>query len=219
MRISRWHANFEGRCTQPLAVLSAAALLLDAPPVHGYNRHLSESDVREAYLFGQRHDQSVGRFFDPYETKIPGRSSEPHVRAIGVRTPYSSAVLRSYKGGNTYSAQRAQTDYGAKADVFEVVVWIDIPVAYALSPQDQLTGPTALLKELNVELSQDQRIAPLKATVPPVFERGGDTGTVSGAELHFEYDVRDVTSAPARVQVTGPDGQGVSATFDLGNLR
>jgi hypothetical protein len=215
MRISRRHASLKGSCTLALAVLSAAAFLVVPPPVHGYNRHLGESDVREAYLFGQRHDLTVAKFFDQYEKKIPPASSAPHVRAIGVRTPYSSVVLRSYQGGSTYTAQRAQADFEAKANIFEIAVWIDIPPRYAANPKD--VSMSALAKSFQIELSQGRTIAPLNVAIPPVIEDSGDS--ISGMALRVEYDVRDVASAPARVKVTGPGAQTVSADFDLTSLR
>ena len=214
MRISRLRDESPCGRHRPLIAVLAAVFLLIPPPLHGYAGHLSDGDVREAYFFGQRHDLSVARFFEPYEKKIVGARSGPHVRAIAVRTPYSSVVLRSYKGGSTYTAHRAQTEFAARANVFEVVFWIDIP----LSPRDALLNPISLLKEFKVELSQEQLISPVNAVVPAFLEKD-DSGGVIGAEVHVEYDARDLTSAPVRVQVTNASGQTASADFDLVKLR
>ncbi|HMD32111.1 MAG TPA: hypothetical protein VKG84_09380 [Candidatus Acidoferrales bacterium] len=221
MLILRWHKWLRGGSTRALATLIATAILLSSPPLRGYDKHLTENDVREAYFFGQRHDQSVGQFFNRYERKTSGEGSDPHVRAIGIRTPYSSVVLRSYGNGNTYHEQRAQRDYAAKANLFEVAVWVNVPFDFPVNPKDPSLSRAAneIAKLFKVELTQGETAVPVKFTMPALPEAQTEGGNITGVQIYIEYDVRDVASAPAHVRVTGPEGLTAAADFDLSTLR
>jgi len=207
------------RVRRLVALFSAAAFLLSPALLHAFHHHLSEEDVREAYFFGQHHDLRVGKFFDAYEKPFRHAAHDPAVRAIGVRTPYSAAVLRSYKAGNTFSAQRAWQDYTERPQVFEVVVWIDVPLAAAQQTY-VLNSAGTFLKMFAVKLSSQERIVdPRKTLVIPQYLARGDSSVLSGAEMHFEYDVQEVASAVASIQVTSQTGKIVAASFDLAALR
>ena len=203
-----------------LALFGVLVILLNPALLSGYHRHLSEDDVREAYLFGQRHDLRVGKFFDAYEKRFTPAANEPSVRAIGVRTPYSAAVLRSYKGGNTYSPQQAWKDYTERAGVFEVVVWIDIPFRNP-ALQTRAVDPTVAIQQMfTVEFSSQERVlAAQKTLAVPQYYSGGDSSALTGVDMHFEYDVQGVASAMIRIQVTSQSGKTVTADFDLAALR
>ena len=203
------------------AVITAAVFLCAPPLLPAYQRHLSEDDVREAWLFGQRHDLHVARWFDAYEKKVAphGKPGDPSVRAIGVRTPYSAVVLRSYQRGNTYSGLQAWKDYTNVARTFEVVVWVDYPInSFA---QGNIADPTALI--LNIfavkVTSRDRELTSSKTTVVPQYSGGIEVSTLTGAELHYEYDVRSVRSAVLRIEVSNRLDSTVSADFDLEELR
>jgi hypothetical protein len=211
---------------RPLAI-ALAMLWLTPQSLSAYLQQLTEENVAEAYALGQRRDSQTGAFFNRYEKTFTGphskgpRSSGPQVRAVSVRTPYSLAVWRSYQGAATYTLPKAQADYQASANKLEVVVWIDVPMRYAQNLAG-LQGPAAeFWRSFTVELSQENKIAARRVSGQQnVFS--GDTGGVAvaaTAEVHAEYDFRDVASAPVRVVVTGPDGRKVSAEFDLEKLR
>lgn len=204
-----------------MAILSVGALLLAPALLSAYQHHLTADEIREAYLFGQRHDLRVAKFFDAYEKKFTykGAPGDPRVRAIGVRPPFSAAVLRSYQGGNTYTEQQAHKDYTQRARVFEVVVWIDFPInSAARTDVADLTGPILQMFAVRV-ISGGRELSPQKTSVLPQYFGGGDSSTLSGTDLHFEYDVADVASAVMRIQVAGPHESAESAEFDLANLR
>jgi len=220
VRDSRWRDWLFGGHGRALAALLTAASLFIPPPLVAYHRHLSEDDVREAYLFGQRRGLRVGKFFDAYEKKFTYTANEPSVRAIGVRTPYSAVILRSFKGGNTYSAQQAWKDYTERARVFEVVVWIDIPFRSSASQSRAFDPAVGIQQMFTIELnSQEHVLASQKTLVMPQYFPGGDFSTLSGAEMHLEYDVQSVASDMARIQVTSHAGKTVTADFDLAALR
>jgi len=203
------------------AVFTAAVVLFAPSLLPAYQRHLSEDDVREAWLFGQRHDLRVARFFDAYEKKVAhhGKPGDPSVRAIGVRTPYSAAVLRSYQGGNMYSGPQAWKDYTSAARTFEVVVWVDYPINSLA--QSNIADPAPLVRNtFAVKVtSRDRELASAKTTVVPQYFGGFDSSTLTGAELHLEFDVRDVASAVLRIEVSNRLDSTLSAEFDLADLR
>jgi hypothetical protein len=208
-----------------LRIRRSAALLLflavaGAPfPIAAYQRHLSEDDVREAFLFGQRHDLRVAQFFNAYEKQITysGALSDARVRAIGVRTPYSAAVLRSYQAGNVYSEAQAWKDHQARARVFEVVVWIDFPLNGGPIAPNVADPAAALLRLFTVRLFQQSEIAAQKSLA--VVQSQGDSPYPAVGELHFEYDVRRVASATARIEVMNQSGEKTFVEFDLADLR
>jgi hypothetical protein len=206
-----------------MTALGLAAFLLCPPLLSAYKQHLTEDDVREAFLFGQRHDLRVARFFDAYEKQFvsPGAPGDPRVRAIGVRTPYGSAVLRSYQLANTYSARQDWKDYKARADVFELVIWIDFPVTYIL-PASANADPTDLLMQMfKVHFKQEREVALRRAfgRFEATSLMGGSIGLSNGLEWHLEYNVQDVESAAASVRVTDQSNRTVTAEFDLAALR
>lgn len=216
-------APHHSRLLGPLAVLNAAAFLLTPPNLAAYTRHLSEDDVREAYFFGQRHDLRVAKFFDAYEKQFTSpskpRAGEAYVRAIGVRTPYSSAVLHSYQAGNTYTSAQAWKDYKARESVFEVVVWVTFGATN--SAQTNLADYSGLIRQMfpvRFE-SQDRALAQQRTDLQLEYFGGGDSSILSGAEMHFEYVVQEVASGHARIEVTGPEGMKTIAEFDLADLR
>jgi hypothetical protein len=190
-----------------------ATLLFSSPGLFAYTASLTDNDVREAYFFGQRHDASVGHFFDQYEKALPVPASGFYVRAIGIRTPYSQAVWRSFERGSTYTLGRARKDYAARPDVIQVVVWVTVPNAYAPPVNDPASDVAA---RFTLELSQGHVLHPL-AVPPPIPEMADNS--LAGVQISAEYDVRDVSSAPARVTVKGPQGSPAFADFDLSRLR
>ena len=202
------------------AVFTAAVLLLAPALLPAYQRHLSEDDVREAYLFGRHHNAQVTGFFDAYEKKVAhqGKPGDPSVHAIGVRTPYYAAALRSYLGSNSYSGRQAWNDYTAAASVFEVVVWIDIPTSYTGLAKFVDPGRPILQMFSVKAISEKREIALRKTTTFPQY-LGGDTSALTGVELHFEYDVADVPPSPLHIEVRSTFGATVSADFDLATLR
>ena len=204
-----------------LSAVFIAAVFLSAPSLlPAYQRHLSEDDVREAWLFGQRHDLRVAKWFDAYEKNVPlhSKPGEPRVRAIGVRTPYSLVVLRSFQGGNTYSGLQAWKDYTNVARTFEVVVWVDYPINSLA--QSNIADPTPLvLNTFAVEVaSRDRELSSRKVTVALQNALGTDAA-LAGAELHYEYDVKNVASAVLRIEASNRLDSTVSAEFDLSDLR
>jgi len=198
------------------AVLASLALASSLP---AYIDHLTEEDVVEAYLLGQRHDQNVSKFFRAYEMIFPNVRQSTNVGRIAIRTPYSSVVQTSFERGSAYPMSRAREDYAAKPYQFEAVVTVNTPFAAPWTAADMSDPKSRFWKQFDVELSQDRKIAPLYSSARPLYSTGVDTSSITGSILTIGYDVRDVASRMLRVTVTAPENRSVTAEFDLEKLR
>lgn len=196
------------------------ACLLWPPAVPAYIDQLSENDVLEAYLLGQRRDQDMAKFFKDYEASFPGNAPGLHIHHLAIRTPYCAVVVRSFEAGANYPLRQAVADAAERADVFEVVVWMDAGPNALLSPSDITDFKSRFWGQFEVQLSQGHKIAQRNIRAQPLYSRTGQPSTtVIGAEVFIEYDVHDIASTLLRVQATDPTGQSVSAEFDLDKLR
>lgn len=68
--------------------------------------------------------------------------------------------------------------------------------------------------------NQGKEIKPKSSySVPQHFYTGRGLSGLLGAEVWFVFSASDIASAPLRIVVSTPDGQEVSAEFDLASLR
>ncbi len=199
--------------------LALASLTVAASSLPAYIDTLNEVEVGEAYTLGQRHDQDLAKFLKSYEVQFPNAASGMHVTRIAVRTPYCSVVLNSFERGSTYPMSRARADYAANPYAFIAVVSVSLPFANSWAADDLSSPKGRFWKQFNIELSQNGPIASHDRQARPLYSFGGDSSSIVGAEMTLEYAVRDVASRMIQLQVTGPDRQPVSASFDLDNLR
>ena len=195
------------------------ACLLSPPVVRAYLQELNENDVMEAYGLGQRHDQDTVKLFKDYEIGFPNAIPGLHVHHMAIRTPYCAVVVRSFEGGGNYPLRQAIADAAERADVFEVIVWIDGAANSPMSAGEIADFKSRFWGQFEVQVSQEHKIAPRKMSAQPEYARNGQTSTIIGAEVFIEYDVHDVASAVIHIQATDPGGQSVSADFDLDKLR
>jgi len=190
-----------------------------ASPLCAYIDHLTEAEVDEAYLLGQRHDQDLIRFLRDYETSFGTLTPGTHVRRIAVRTPYCSVVLRSFEKGSTYGMVASREEYAADPDPFQIVVSVDAPSPVQLVVKDVSDPKGQFWKQFNVSVSQDGSPTPRKITAVPIYGYSGSVTVLTGGELRFEYDVRQIGSKLLQIRVTGPGPQDVKAEFDLDALK
>jgi hypothetical protein len=203
---------------------SAASILIASlfcpSALPAYIDQLSDSDVLEAYRLGQRHDQDAAKFFRDYEASFPNAVQGLRVQHLAIRTPYCAVVVRSFEAGSMYPLRQAVADAAERADVFEVVVWLDGAANSSITPNDIADLKNRFWGQFDVQLSQEHKIAPRKMRASPLYERTGrPSTTIIGAQVWVEYDVRDVASALIHIQATDPQGRSVSAEFDLDKLR
>jgi hypothetical protein len=202
------------------------AALLVSPASFGFQSPLSDESVREAYFLGQRHDEKISFFFETYRRYLPAPKSGPHVFMAELLTPFAETVEVSRKHGAGYSAQQAQLDYRTRGDSMRVGVHVGYTSTYGTgfpySP-DKVPGQTGTWKDFQVRLSQKENtIEPRNVSYEGT--RIGTSGKGGGSRptgfiIWLVYDAAQLTSSDASVEVDTPDGQHVTATFDLTRLR
>jgi hypothetical protein len=211
-------------CLRSSQVLIAAALMAAltcaAAASPAYLEHLSESDILNAYNIGQHHDSNLTRFLSDYEKPFPNVAGI-HLTRIAVRTPFCSLVVRSFQGGSFFREKDLRDDYFANPEPFIALLTLDTHVLRPPSPEDVANARSSFWRGYDLQLSQDQPIRVRNISANPIVNLGGpgNTRVVTGGELYFEYDLRDVASSMTHVQVTSPDGKTYVADFDLEKLR
>ena len=206
--------------------IPAAALLMTSGTL-ALEVPLSDEAVREAYFLGQRRDDRTAQFLETYRRYFQIPKSGPHVFAVELLTPYAQAVEASTKHSVGYSAQRARQDYQARGDSFRVGVYVRYTITYGPgipSNPNTVPGQTGTWKDFQVQLSLNGRTLQAQSVR---YERtrmgtGGSKGGGSrptGFIVWQEYSAPDSTSTDAIVEIDTPDGQHVTAYFDLSHLR
>jgi len=219
----------------PVALLALG--LVVAPPARAYDTSLSSHAVREAYSLGLRNDERTAEFLLKYITHLPAPKAGPHVFEIELYTPYSQIVDHFRYPAPGVSAQQAERDYRAQSDTLRVRVLILFPFPptdssqSAPAPSQKAAEKTGIewrsvysWKDFTIHLRQ-QRDGQEK-TIEPIEVRGerysvgvGKSFVRFGVQILLLFSVADVASAPGRIEVQTPDGQRVTAEFDLGKLR
>jgi hypothetical protein len=72
-------------------------------------------------------------------------------------------------------------------------------------------------REFRFGFRQGENIKPKSSYGVPMYR--GDPSTLIGADIWFTFSTADIASTPFQVTVSTPDGQTVSAEFDLASLR
>jgi hypothetical protein len=202
-----------------ISAVFVAACALAPRPLLAYLDRLTEDDVDQAYILGNRHDQDLVKFLRDYETTFGIRTPGLHVSRIAVRTPYCFVVVHSFEKGSTYPMVKAREEFAGQAVPFGVVVSVTGSYQNTYNADDLADPKGNFWKQFAVELSQERTIAARAMRAAPVYGTSGSNTFITGAELYLDYDVRDVASTLARIRVTGPGTQSVTAEFDLDKLR
>jgi hypothetical protein len=195
-------------------------------PVSAFDTPLSDEAVREAYFLGQRHDEKISFFFETYRRYLPAPKSGPHVFMAEMLTPFAEMVGVSLKHSAGYSAQQALLDHRSRGDSMRLGVHVAYTSTYGpgfpYSP-NKVPGKTGTWKDFQVRLSQKEiTIEPRHVSYEGT--RTGSSGKGGGSRptgfiIWLVYDAAQFTSSDASVEVNTPDGQHVTATFDLSRLR
>jgi len=207
----------------------ALIVVLLAEPLAACEQPLRDYSVREAYFLGRRKDEKTAQFLAQYVKRLPLPKRGPHVAEIELRTPYQQVVLRARNAPDGYSSQQASQEYRKQGDRIVVRVLIYLTPTYpAHTPITPIqiepvrVRPEDFWRDFDIRLWQEKEILPQRVIGRP-FYRASDIaggGGLAGAEVELEFAADDVIpSEPARVEILTPDGQRVSATFDLDKLR
>jgi hypothetical protein len=211
-----------------------AALLALPQQTAAFEIPLTDIAVREAYFLGQRNDQKTADFLKLYTRSLPLPDKGPYVSEIHLLTPYAQVVSNSSQHSTGYSAQQAAADYHGRGDTFLLEVRIEFTATYTYNDAVRTAVDTA--SELNRHLypedfwqafrftlsQNDQAFEPSDVRADPIYgssSPGDATSTLRGAIVWLEFDADRFESQPAHVEVVTPEGQHITAKFDLARLR
>jgi hypothetical protein len=208
-----------------------AALLL-SPASFGFQSPLSDESVREAYFLGQRHDESVARFFDGYTRHLPQPKSGPYISSVVFLTPFAQSTQYSSNYVGNYSAQQALRDHRGQEESVKITVEIYLTNSYgpliadpagsgSRSSSALIPRPYDFWRDFRVQVyNGDQILSPTDSGGHPLY-RCGRYGPCRpmGAAIDLEFSAKAFTSDSAIIKVLPPEGDAVSVDFSLFSLR
>jgi hypothetical protein len=200
-----------------------------------YDITLSPVALHDAWVLGQRNDQATAEFLAPYskEISVTNPGATPHIAEMEILTPFALVVDESRQKLSGYTEQQALQAYHRRGDTIIVRVRLMLPSAYPepeRSPQAPPAshGQTAALRPENFWQSfkfavkqHDRVIASRSTHNEPVYSAATKAApsTLDGETVWLEYDAKSISPEPVVIEVTTPDGQTTSTTFDLRSLR
>ncbi len=209
-----------------------SAVLVFPFPSAAFDTPLSDTAVREAYFMGQRHDETLPRFFDKYTKHLPPPKSGPYISSIAFFTPFALVAELSSQQASGYSAQQAQIDHRNRGESVKIIVQIEFTDSYGAliaRPTSSRSGapigyalrPYTFWKDFDVQVfDQEDSVKPFSNSAEPNYICSEDGGcTLTGATLSFEFSPESFTTETATVQITPPEGGIVRVDFDLSSFR
>jgi hypothetical protein len=217
------------RPTQMKHLLLALAALIATQSV-AYDHPLGSHAIREAYFIGS--DNKFAEVLTIYTKNLPAPGTGPDVAQVEVRTPFAQVIVNSHDHSVGYSAQQAAQDYKKNPDTIQVRVQIRATASFAIdslaaAPQvpcqgvQRMNAVNQCFRDFQFRFRQGEEIKPKSSYGVPIYNGGGDGGSsiLVAGDIWFTFSTADIASAPLRVTVFTPDGQEVSAEFDLTALR
>jgi hypothetical protein len=206
-----------------LAIFAGA--LLVALPALAYQYPLSSTDIRSAYMLGNRNDDVTTDFLAQYKHKLPMPGSGPHVATISVETPYTQVVALGKLALNP-DVQQAEQDLAEKRFPLFLRVGVDLTDSYPGPPPWDPTAPGLPLpdfqRDFEIQLVQHGKVIESESTQVYLLtsDAVANIYQISGAIIELRFDVDKIDPyEEATVRVHTPDDQDVETTFDLGQLR
>ena len=210
--------------------MRAFLLLVFVVPAAAYDHPLGSHAIREAYFIGS--DNKFAEVLTLYTKNLPAPKTGPHVAQVEVRTPFAQVIVNSHDHSVGYSAQQAAQDYKKNPDTFQVRVQIRATASFAIdslaaAPQAPCQGVQRMnavnqcFRDFQFRFRQGEEIKPKSSYGVPIYNGGGDGGSsiMVAGDIWFTFSTADIASALFHVTVYTPDGQQVSAEFDLAALR
>ena len=219
------------------AVICGLFVLVNSRPAFPYEPQLTATSLHEAYILGQRNDQSTAAFLNPYVKQLSDdHGNSPRIGEIQVLTPFAQVVDLSRRFTSGYSEEQALQEYHQRGNTLVVRILLILPAAFPkpdseASPTGEIQAPSASTADLRPEnfwqnfrfdIKQNGKTVPTRTirNKPMYSTPTKDTpGVLDGATVWLEYDVKDVASAETVVQALTPEGKTIGATFDLAKLR
>ena len=219
------------------AVLAALAISFADCFAFAYDVSLTPAALHDAYILGQRNDQSTASFLSPYLKQLAEKSRAPHIAEIQILTPFAQVVDLSRRFTSGYTEEQALREYRERGDTFVVRILLLLPAAFP-KPEAPAAPPahakrsspsqTSALKPENFwqnfrfDIKQHGKtIATRFIRNTPVYSTPTkDTPAVlDGAAVWLEYDAKDVASEETLIEVLTTESKTITATFDLKSLR
>src|ERR1700730_2105279 len=211
-----------------------AALVMLAAPIFAFQSPLSDESVREAYFLGQRHDGSFERLVEKSTERFPAPKDGPYISSVMFVTPFVNAAQLSNNYIGNYSAQQAELDHRqAGKEIVKVTVQIQLTETYgqfiapakansrSASTSALIPRPDDFWRDFQVQIfNGDQALSNAVYHGRPNYSCG-DYGPciLTGATLTFEFPAEAFSADSASITVEPPEGESVTADFDLSRLR
>jgi hypothetical protein len=221
----------------PAPIRSLAFFLLSAllftPSSFAFEPHLSPEAMRDAYFFGQRHDEALPYFFEEYRRHLPQPESGPWVATVELFTPFAQAVDFCRLQTFNYTAQDAEQDLLKRPNVLRVSVIINFTPSFGYVIENGPKNSSGDKKSSSLRspdfwkvfssrlFDGHTEIAPLHMEGHANYfhaYRGG--WTMTGATIVLTYDPEKISDpSSVSVVVDTPDGQHIVVPFDLNSVR
>ena len=206
-----------------LALVTAALVL--AAPTRAFYTPLSEQAVREAYFLGQRTDGTYQRQLAKYTKVLTPPKTGPYISSIAFLTPFIQFVEYSSRQFN-YSAQQAEKDHNPDEEFVRIEVEIWLTPSYGAHTSESSTPLGYVSRSCDFWREFKYRILDGEEEIATEDVAGqaryfcSKTGcSLVGATIRLQFPAAAFTSASATIEVTPPEGDAVSAAFDLSTLR
>jgi hypothetical protein len=209
----------------PAMITVLATAIVMALPALAYQYPLSSTEIRSAYMLGNRKDSVTTDFLAKYKRDLSMPDSGPHVATVSVETPYTQVVALGESALNP-DVQGAEQELAEKQFPFILRVGVDLTDTYPGPPP---WDPTAaglpvpdFERDFDIQLVQNNKLIQSKSTQVYLLysDAVANIYQISGAiiELRFAADTIDPYDE-VTVKVHTPDDQNVETTFDLGHLK
>jgi len=208
---------------QTLVALFVASVL--ALPAMAYDYPLSPEAIRDAYFLGKEDAAKRDAFFAKYTQTFPLPESGPHVASIQFETPFAVVAEHTALARPNYLAPDAATEFSGKPGVFRMHVRIYLTESYGplTNSNDGLNHlrSTDFWRDFTIRLVQGNEIRARTVRGHAIYKNGdlASGNVLAGANVDLDYDAAKIKSDVATVEVISPEGQKITATFDLASLR
>ena len=201
-------------------------------PCSALDTPLSDTAVRQAYFLGQRHDETLGPFYNKYAKFPPLPKTGPHISEVRFLTPFLQMVEYSEHYQGNFSAQQALLDHRGKPETVRIIVQITFTESYGRLLPPQQSGGSGTPPERSLRSSdfwKDFQVVVSNGDQPLTPSRFDGRSTricdkvghclLTGASLEFVFPAESFTSDTAVIHVVPPEGEPVTVEFSLTSLR
>ncbi len=215
--------NSPGHLSSRILIAAAAlgSLTWAASVLRAYHQTLDESDIMTAYNLGTSADYD--RFLRDYERVFPPTNTN-HISSMAIRTPFANLVQFRHDQSGRAAEPNFRDDYLAHPDnSLTAILTVETPGARSSEGMDNANSD--FWKPFRFELSQDDPIPPRNLSASILYMSVYNSSTksysnqISGAVLYLQFDVQDVPSKLTHLKATGPDGNVLTADFNLDQLK